>query len=117
MAKLSRFECVRDLRHVGDAIIDAAALLARRAAVAGAVVADQPNSLFARQRFVGLVDEARRRRAVVEEHGVARRVAALVDLELSPVVCLDRLRHRASLRLGRRQALDDRSSGGAWCDR
>ncbi len=100
-------ECVGNRGDVGHAVRDAAALRARRAAVAGTVVPDQSNALFPRQGRVQLVRETGGRCAVVEDDREACGIARLVHLERALVPHLDGVRHGAQLtgprRLQRRQ--------------
>ncbi len=82
-------ESVGDRGDVGGAIGHDASACARRAAVAGPVVADEPDPLLECQIDVRVVLEARHRRSVVHDDREPRRVARFVHLERAPVRRLD----------------------------
>jgi len=78
-------ERVGERLDVGGAVGDPAPSFARRVAVPRAVVPDQADSLFARERFRSRVQKPRAGRAMVDDDRGSARVAALVHSEAAPV--------------------------------
>src|SRR5213078_1885544 len=89
-------ERVADRGRVGRVVGDAAALLSRRAAVAGPVPGDEPDALLLGVADVRLVHQARPRRPVQNQDRHATRIARLAHAQSAPVRRLDRL-HAATL--------------------
>ena len=91
-------EGIADRGDIGGAVCDRAPGVAGRAAVSRTVVGDEPDPSLGGIADMRLVEQARRRRSVVDQHRHAARVAAFPHRQRAPVRPVDRARRGPSER-------------------